>query len=105
MQAIFTDEQIKDAYEVDAKLIESAFKINEKLGEISILSSLNGFTDFLICRKGKYIPSMDMDYRRYLVGLLDTLMKTIENEEHKAIVFSVIVFSAIVFPKSESPTT
>ncbi len=91
MQAIYTDEQIKNIYEVDAKLITKAFDINEDIGRMSIFSSLSGFADFLTCSKGKYIPSMDLDHRRYIVGLLDTLMNTLENEEHQAIVFSMIV--------------
>jgi predicted nucleic-acid-binding Zn-ribbon protein len=87
---IYSDEELKIAYSMDAKMIAMSFKLGEKLGTMAIKASVNDFTELLTNQKGKFVPSMDLDYRRYIVGLLDATINTVD-EAHKEHVFREIV--------------
>jgi hypothetical protein len=91
MQAMYTNEEIKSAYVIDVEMIVSAFKVSEDLGKTSIKSAVSGFVELLTNQKGKFIPSMDLDYRRYIVGLLATALEKVD-ESHKELVMREIMF-------------
>ncbi|MDD5373921.1 MAG: hypothetical protein PHO62_10915 [Sulfurimonas sp.] len=90
MQAIYTDEELKTAYSMDAEIIAMSFKLSEKLGVMALKASVNDFTELLTNQKGKFVPSMDLDYRRYIVGLLDTTINAVD-EAYKEHVFREII--------------
>lgn len=91
MQAIYTNEEIKSAFVIDVEMIVLAFKVSEDLGKTSIKSAVSGFVELLTNQKGKFIPSMDLDYRRYIVGLLETALNKVD-ESHKELVMREILF-------------
>ncbi|PCI30954.1 MAG: hypothetical protein COB67_00425 [SAR324 cluster bacterium] len=94
MQAIYTDNEIKTLIEGDSKMIVMSFARSEDLGKTAINRVLIDFSELLTKVKGKYIPSMDLDHRRYITGLIELTMKSVD-EAHKAIVFERIVFPRI----------
>jgi hypothetical protein len=91
MQAIYTNEELKSAYDTDAEIIMMAFKVSENVGKISIKFAMGGFIKLLTNQKGKFIPSMDLDYRRYVVGLMETALNKVD-EPHKEMVMKEIMF-------------
>lgn len=90
MQAMYTDSEIQMLIDGDSKMIILALNISEDLGKAAIQSVLSNINDLFARVKGRYIPFMDLDYRRYIVGLVDTTTKS-ANEKHKELIFSQIV--------------
>lgn len=91
MQALYTNAEIKSVYDIDAEMIIAALNVSEELGKTAIKSAISGFMGLLTEQKGKFVPSIDLDYRRYIVGLLETALNKVD-ESHKSIVMREVMF-------------
>lgn len=87
---IFNEDEIIRLCAVDAEIITKALMVSKELGVIAIKDSIGGYEALLRSQKGLIAPSMDLDYRAYIVNLLQLSFEK-ANEEDKAIIFSTIV--------------
>ena len=87
---IFKENEIIHLCEVDAEIINKALSVNKSLGVIAIKNSISNYHELLVSRKGDFVPSMDLDYRTYIVNLLKLATKS-ATEENKAVIFSEVV--------------
>lgn len=85
-----TQAQLKTLSEKDAILINMSFGISESLGIAAINDSISSFIDFLKSRNGAFVPAFSLEYRVYLVGLIDKI-----DEAYKT-----IAAQNIILPKS-----
>ena len=72
---VFEDGQIKELIETEVKLIELAFKISDKLGEVAVETAINNFYGYL-CRglgKEKFFAPMNMEYRKFVIELAQAI--------------------------------
>lgn len=82
-----TLQQIETLCETDAELINRSFGIKESLGITALKSSIDSFTVFLSQQYGNFIPSMNLEYRCYIVGLFERI-----EDPYKAIATKNILF-------------
>jgi len=87
---IFKEDEIIKLCEVDAEIINKALSVSESLGIIAIKDAIGNYTDLINSHKGSFVPSMDLDYRTYIINLLKLSTES-ASEENKAIIFSEIV--------------
>ncbi len=87
---MFKDSEIVELCRVDACIINLALSANEKLGVVAIKDAIANFQNYLLSKKGTIVFSMDMDYRTYIVNLLDITIQNAD-EKNKAIIFQEIV--------------
>lgn len=81
--------ELKKLYEMEAKGINAAYGVSEKLGASVLNNAIASFMDFLTVIDGKFIPGMNINYRVFIVGLLES----IDDKYLEA------VFVEIMFPK------
>ncbi len=67
-----------------------ALSVNKKPGILAINDAISNYTSLIKSQKGSFVPAMDLDYRTYIVNLLDMAIEQ-SSEENKAIIFSEIV--------------
>ena len=94
---IFKEKEIIELCKLDAEIIKIAFeKGGGDTGKIAIHNSIESFLRFLSFRKqGAIVPSLDMDYRTYIVNLLKITLRSLD-EKHKH-----TLFQEVVFPKNQ----
>lgn len=85
-----TQAQLKTLSKEDAMLINMSFGISESLGIAAINNSISSFIDFLKSGGGAFVPALSLEYRVYLVGLIDEI-----DEAYK-----VVATQYIILPKS-----
>lgn len=87
---IFKEKDILTICELDAELILKSFSVSDSLGITAIKSTISGFKSEICSYKGKIVPALDLDYRFYIVNLLNISVKDAD-EVLKAKIFSEIV--------------
>ena len=91
MLQIHTDEEMKRLYALDAEFIAIAFLISEEIGKISIKMILNGLKNSLCNHTDKEISSLEVYHEKYTLGLLDSIMNRLENDDQKLIVMNSFI--------------
>jgi hypothetical protein len=91
MQAVYSDDEIKQAFEVDTQMIVTAFGVSIEVGKASIKMAISGFIELLKKQKGSFVPSMDLDFRRYIVGLLDSTINAVDNVHKECVAKEIIL--------------
>lgn len=81
--------QLTELCETDAMLVNTSFGLSERLGIAAIKESISSFTIFLTKQHGNFIPGMSLEYRTYIVGLLEKI-----NDDYKD-----AALAAILLPK------
>jgi hypothetical protein len=87
---IFKEDEIIQLCTVDAEIITKALSVSKNLGIAAIKDSIGNYTGLIKSHKGTFIPSMDLDYRTYIINLLKLATES-ASEENKSIIFSEII--------------
>lgn len=70
---ILNQTQLRELYEMEATGINTAYGASEKLGALALSDAITSFTDFLTLQEGRFIPGMNINYRIFIVGLLENI--------------------------------
>ena len=90
---IFKKDEIIQLCKVDAEIIAKSLSISKSLGITAIRDSVSNYRKLLSSHKGDFVPSMDLDYRTYIVNLLKLAIELTTAESDKAVIFSKIIFA------------
>lgn len=82
-----TLEKLEELCDLDAKLINQSFAISTSLGISAMQSSIASFEGFLFKQYGNFIPSMNLEYRTYVVGILKRVDEKYTSESIMAVLF------------------
>lgn len=88
---IYTEAEINELVDVETKLTSLAFKASDTLGRTAIKSALINFIELLQGRKGKFVPSLDLDYKVFVVNYATSLMKTLDKKHHPLIASEILI--------------
>ena len=75
---------------VEAEGICSLLSISEKAGLLYVHSAISSFREYLQKTKGPIIPSMDIEYRTFILALLEKV-----DEEYKEIVTKEVLCPSV----------
>lgn len=78
--AIYGIREMEELIKIEVDLINFSFEISSEAGQAALNNSLASFVEFLTSKKGSFVKALDLDYRRFVVGLL----MGIENKNHHA---------------------
>jgi len=81
-----TQVQLNSLSETDAAIINMSFGISESLGVATINDSISSFIDFLKSRNGAFVPALSLEYRVYLVGLIEKIDDAYKSAAVKTII-------------------
>lgn len=87
----YTKEMLQKIYAVDAEFIGVAFLISEKIGMLAMEMTIRNFQNLLYPRSENRILSTDIEYRTYLLRLLEGIREKIEDDYHKHLVTEYII--------------
>lgn len=88
---MFKKSEIVALCKVDAEIIHLALSKNKELGRAAIKDAIANFQNFLFSRKGTMVFNMDMDYRTYIVNLLESTIKNADEESRNVILKEIVV--------------
>ena len=91
MIQFYTNEALQKFYESDAEFIGVAFLISETTGITSVEMAIKKFQNLLFQRKKNCILSMDIEYKIYILGLLNSIIERVDNEYYQYLVTNHII--------------
>lgn len=84
---IFPAEKLEELFKMEAEAVNIAFGANSETGLLMLGNSITSFENLLTMLKGSFIRGMDLDYRIFIVGLLENI-----DDKYKPEAMSQIIF-------------
>lgn len=84
---MFPVDKLEELFKMEAVAVNTVFGVSSKTGLLMLNKSIASFENLLTMMKGNFFKGMDLDYRIFIVGLIENIDDKYKSDAMKQIIF------------------